>query len=247
MSTATVENPRTKLAKLNEQLESLRARKAFVSVRLAELPSLEHEARIAALRANPDKRTTGLNAEPTKLAEEARKLERELASLEAEIAAAEAVAQERAVEVAREELTPIAEQFEAMTEEEQAAWAGLIEAVVAGNDHWKAIVRIAEGRDRMRLDTEPLIAEDFTEPADRIRAAWNQFVAPFPVDYATALRLAYEAVFDPAGFGYRQGGRSPWARANLLPIAPDLRGDTPSPNLSGRVEKVRLSSEPGIH
>ena len=129
-------SPRSKLARIGRSRDAMVARIAEIEARLAVLPIREAEARVEALRRNPEKPVVE-DELIAQVAGERVELERELSELVGNLAAANRVIGEAQQAAEAELRSEAVAQAEAFREEERSLWAETVKA-------WKAVTACYE-------------------------------------------------------------------------------------------------------
>jgi hypothetical protein len=230
MSTVTTERPRGKAAALSQTLQQRYAERAQLESRLAELPGLEEQARLEALKANPAARSDGLNSPAQKLAREFKEKSAALDRLNAEISAVErvvAIARREDLELAlaetEQEAGKLAKAEEALWKEAGAKLAELAE--VYGrlrDDVWEPREK---RRDEIRHGSMASLLNS-PEAEETFSGVWRSPVRPLPTNFPSFLSLLAEAALDPRSLGYRaaSGAAHLDGEDRLIELVPDLVG-----------------------
>ena len=181
-------SPRSKLARIGKSRDAMVARIGEIEARLAVLPIREAEARVAALRRNPEAPASD-DELILQVAGERVELERELSELVANVQAADRVIaehQQAAEAELRAEAVAQAQQFR---EEERALWADTVKA-------WRAVTGCYE-----RLHAHQLRVAA-TRPSTYLAGEDPFVVSPTPVTFAAFVSML-AAAGQPGGFEAR--------------------------------------------
>lgn len=183
-------SPRSKLARIGRSRDAMVARIAEIEARLAVLPIREAEARVEALRRNPEKPVVE-DELIAQVAGERVELERELSELVGNLAAANRVIGEAQQAAEAELRSEAVAQAEAFREEERSLWAETVKA-------WKAVTACYE-----KLNAHQ-VRVSASRPNAYLPADEDAFVvSPTPIGLDVFVSLLV-AAGRPGGFDPRQ-------------------------------------------
>lgn len=221
---------RSKFELLAERLERLRVERAALDARFQELPELEEQARVEALRRAPTQNTWKVGSPVEKLSRERREAISKMEGLDREIRAAGVVLAELHIEELRERFASLAEEASKLAGDEFKLWREAGKAFVELIEVRRRLVELWEAREGALFDRcaelGGLLAVD-EQAREEINRLFKHPILPIPVTVAAFLDLLLEGIVDPRRLGYQDGpaGTRLDHERQLPALLPDLRGD----------------------